>query len=88
MYSGPVDAFESTVGEIGSESVVRITQLSGPNSRLANGIRYCFVEVTSDSGMQFAIEAFDEEADKLYQRASRFQLAARSEISPMAVIIR
>ena len=34
---------------------------------LANGIPYCFAEVTYDSGSQFGIAAYGEEAAELFK---------------------
>ena len=85
MYSSPVEALENTVGELGTDSSYRISRLTGPEVRLANGIRYCYVEVSTSTGMQYGIEAFDEEADKLYRCASRIQQVGRAAISPLLV---
>jgi hypothetical protein len=85
VYSSPAEALESTVGELGADSLYRISRISGPEVRLANGIRYCYVEVTTGTGMQYGIEAFDEEADKLYRSASRIQQEGRTAISPLLV---
>jgi hypothetical protein len=85
MYRSPVDALESTVRELGTDSLYRISRLSGPDVRLGNGIRYCYVEVTTSTGMQYGIEAFDEEADRLYRSATRIQQIGRAAISPLLV---
>jgi hypothetical protein len=33
---------------------------------MRNGIEYCFVEVTCDDGAQYGLQAYGEEAKRLY----------------------
>jgi hypothetical protein len=88
MYSSPAEALESTLSELPTDSLYRISRLSGPDVRLANGIRYCYVEVTTNTGTQYGIEAFDEEAEKLYRSASRIQGTGHAAISPLLLTVK
>jgi hypothetical protein len=45
----------------------RITRSTEEMVTLANGIPYCFAEVTCDSGSQFGIAAYGEEAAELFK---------------------
>ena len=45
----------------------RITRSTEEIVILANGIPYCFAEVTYDSGSQFGIAAYGEEAAELFK---------------------
>ncbi|MCI0562967.1 MAG: hypothetical protein MN733_31200 [Nitrososphaera sp.] len=74
MYNGAVDAFEEVMsgredGSLGS--VCRIKRISKDNTRLENGIEYCFVEIACGNGIQYGIEAFGEEALEIRRRASK-----------------
>lgn len=87
MYGSAIEAFESTVGKSEADSFYQITRISAPDVRLSNGIRYCFVEVTCDTGVQYGIEAFDEEADKLYVSATRIREVGGAAVSPLMVTL-
>jgi hypothetical protein len=41
---------------------------------LANGIKYFAVEVTSESGVQYGIPGYDEEAEELYRVAMEIRV--------------
>lgn len=89
MYRDAIEAFETTLFELGGKGEAtipcRITRLTSPEVRLANGIRYCFVEVTSGNGDQFGVEAFDDEADRLYRSASRIRDGRGAPLLPLLV---
>ena len=45
----------------------RITRSTEEIVTLANGISYCFAEVTCDNGSQFGISAYGDEAAELFK---------------------
>ena len=45
----------------------RITRSTEEIVTLANGIAYCFAEVTCDNGSQFGIAVYGEEAAELFK---------------------
>jgi hypothetical protein len=45
----------------------RITRSTEEIVTLANGIPYCFAEVTCDTGSQFGISAYGDEAAELFK---------------------
>jgi hypothetical protein len=51
----------------GAASVIQISAKTG---YMQNGIRYCSVQVTFNTGEEYRIEAYGEEADELYSKAS------------------
>lgn len=69
-----IDAFKDLVeGRIEETAGLHwiITRLSEKKNRLANGMAYCFAEVSFSNGVQYGIEAFGDEAHQLYE-AARF----------------
>lgn len=72
MYGSIVEAFNGLVdGKArGNEGLAlgipfRITRLSAKESRLENGLEYCFVEVTFADGVQYGLDAYGYEAAAL-----------------------
>jgi hypothetical protein len=49
----------------------QITKTSNEISYMRNGIEYCFVEVTCGDGTQYGLQAYGEEANRLYKEAYR-----------------
>jgi len=66
MYESAVDALSSLLESGGYTGLNRITDTSKGIRRLANGIKYFTVEVTSEDGTQYAISGYNEEAEELY----------------------
>jgi hypothetical protein len=67
-----IDAFKDLVeGRIEETAGLpcTITRLSERPKGLANGIAYCFAEVSFPNGVQYGIEAFGDEAHQLYEAA-------------------
>lgn len=48
-----------------------VTSVSCEMKTLQNGIRRCSVHVKCISGAEYQIEAFDDEAEELYRKASQ-----------------
>ena len=73
-YRDSVEAFVDLV----STSHEEASEVRGIETRireLQNGIKYCSVQVMFDSGAEYRVEAFGEEAGELYSKA-RTRLAA------------
>jgi hypothetical protein len=72
VYRNSVDAFTQLVSE-GRESVFHgtasVAQISAKIGYMQNGIRYCSVQVTFNTGEEYRIDAYGEEADELYSKA-------------------
>ncbi|HEX2556916.1 MAG TPA: hypothetical protein VHK86_01215 [Nitrososphaera sp.] len=72
MYRNSIDAFMHLVSEE-REGVFRgtasVTQISVKTGYMQNGIRYCSVQVTFNTGEEYRIDAYGEEADELYSKA-------------------
>lgn len=69
----PVDMFsELLTGQYEEVKGIpcRITKLSPEKTYLSNGIQYCFAEVTFANGVQYGIEAYGDEAARLFAEAS------------------
>jgi hypothetical protein len=64
VYVSSIDALKEliVVGEYGGY----VSWISDRDTRLSNGLEYCLVEVTCRNGTQYAIQAYGEEAIKLY----------------------
>jgi hypothetical protein len=71
LYKSAADALQGLFVTKGSPAC-RITRVPKPGL-MANGIEYCFVEVTCAEGAQYGIEAFGGEAKDLYASAQRLQ---------------
>lgn len=65
MYRDSVDAFVQLV------SAGRASGITAKLGYLTNGIRYCSVRVEFDSGSEYYIEAYEQEAEDLYKEATR-----------------
>jgi hypothetical protein len=82
MYASASDAL---IGLLRDEELsARITKMSSEVSRLTNGIKYYAVEVTSESGVQYGISAYDVEAEELYRVAMSKYTDKKPE--PMTVL--
>lgn len=51
----------------------RVTRSTEGMVTLANGIPYCFAEVTCDTGSQFGITAYGDEAAELLREVDRMK---------------
>jgi hypothetical protein len=62
-----------------------ITHISTHLSHLANGVEYSFVEVTSDNGTQYGIQAYAKEALELNRVANKIipSKEAKEEVQPI-----
>jgi hypothetical protein len=49
-----------------------ITKMSDKISYLTNGLKYYFVEVSCNDGIQYGIQAYGEEAEDLYKEAHKY----------------
>lgn len=68
MNSSPADALQRLLeGEV--DRGCRITNMSRGITHLNNGIKYFAVEVTSETGVQYGIAAYDREAEELHRLA-------------------
>ena len=73
-FRDSVEAFVDLVSTSHEESS-GVTNIEARIKELQNGIKYCSVQVTFDSGAEYRVEAFGEEAEELYSKA-RARLAA------------
>ena len=81
MYASPAKALADLLDGKVEESKCRITGTSLRVKSLKNGIKYFAVEVTSESGSQYGISAYDGEAEELYRLAMGRHLEAPLVIS-------
>jgi hypothetical protein len=51
-----------------------ITKLPQNVTKLSNGSEYCLIEITCDNSIQYGLQAFGEEAMKLYKEATWYQM--------------
>ena len=77
MYRSAVDALLELMVDGAKEYgglPCRITKAVSPDSveLAANGMKYCFVEVTCENGVQYGIPAYGEEAEQLYSTSLKF----------------
>jgi hypothetical protein len=68
-YSGATDALQQLL-QLRSNGG-SITTFARRVSTIANGLPYYFVEVTSQNGGQYAIQAYGDEATELYDEVMR-----------------
>ena len=73
MYRDSVDALIRLLSGIDDEGLPlelpEIASISPTIRTLKNGIRHCCVQVIFESGVEYKIDAFGEEADLLYLKA-------------------
>lgn len=80
-----IDAFKDLVeGRIEETAALSwtITRLSEKSNGLANGMAYCFAEVSFSNGVQYGIEAFGDEAHQLYEEAKYARRGQERRYSP------
>lgn len=68
-YSGATDALQQLLQLRSSGG--SITTFARTVSTIANGLPYYFVEITSQNGSQYAIQAYGDEATELYDEVMR-----------------
>ncbi|MFZ0648230.1 MAG: hypothetical protein WAM27_08425 [Nitrososphaeraceae archaeon] len=54
---------------------------------MRNGIEYCFVEVTCDDCTQYGLQAYGEEATKLYNEAYKCIMCGRPPREPKRSVV-
>ena len=64
VYGSSIDAVDRLIHI--AEDGGYVSWISDKDSRLLNGLHYCLVEVTCRNGAQYAIQAYGDEALKLY----------------------
>jgi len=68
-----VDALTKLLTDGGGDGEVLessgISSVSSEIGMLSNGLRHCSVQVKFESGVEYRIEAFGDEADELYRKA-------------------
>ena len=64
VYNSSIDAVKELI--LIAENGGYVSWISDKDSRLINGLNYCLVEVTCRSGAQYAVQAYGDEALKLY----------------------
>jgi hypothetical protein len=72
VFHDSVDALTKLLTEGEGGEVLERSGISSVSPRigvLSNGVRHCSVQVKFESGVEYRIEAFGEEADELYCRA-------------------
>ncbi len=72
MFRSSVDAFLYLVdGREQGEHAQKhsVTSIQADMNYLANGIRRCSVQVLFSDGAGYSVEAYDREADELYEKA-------------------
>ena len=73
MYRDSVDALIRLLSGVDDEGLPlelpEIASISPTIRTLKNGIRHCCVQVIFESGVEYKIDAFGEEADLLYLKA-------------------
>jgi hypothetical protein len=62
VYSSSVDAFRQLLSP-------NVSQIIAKEGCMQNGIAYCTVQVLLANGEEYRIEAYDEEASKLFRAA-------------------
>ena len=79
------DLLEGKYGETRGLSWA-ITRLTDPNARHLNGIQCCFTEVTFSDGSQYGMEAFGDEAAKLYKKSLQYQRTGAEHSVPVLLV--
>ena len=73
MYRNSVDALSHLLKGLDDEGrtleYLDISNISSTIKTLENGIRHCCVQVLFESGVEYRIDAFGDEADELHLRA-------------------
>ena len=73
MYRDGVDALMRLLAGIDDEGhalkLSKIESISSKIRTLKNGIKHCCVQVLFESGAEYKIDAFGDEADELHLRA-------------------
>ncbi len=73
MFHNSVDALTKLLTSSGGDGQVlessAISSVSSKISVLSNGVRHCSVQVKFESGVEYRVEAFGDEADELYRKA-------------------
>jgi hypothetical protein len=73
MYRNSVDALSHLLKGLDDEGRglddPHISNISSTIKTLENGIRHCCVQVLFESGVEYRIDAFGDEADELHLRA-------------------
>ena len=64
VYNSSIDAVKELI--LIEENGGYVSWISDKDSRLINGLDYCLVEVTFRSGAQYVVQAYGDEALKLY----------------------
>jgi hypothetical protein len=64
VYNSSFEAVKELI--LVAENGGYVSWISDKDSRLINGLDYCLVEVTCRSGAQYAVQAYGDEALKLY----------------------
>jgi hypothetical protein len=65
----------------------QITRTSQHVYHLRNGIEYCFVEVTCDDCTQYGLQAYGEEAMKLYNEVYKCIMCGRPPREPKRSVV-
>jgi hypothetical protein len=50
----------------------KITKISDKITYMTNGLKYYFVEVSCNDGIQYGIQAYGDEAEDLYKEAHKY----------------
>ena len=73
MYRDSIDAFTRLLDGVDDEGrpleASDIASISSTVQTLKNGIRHCTVQVLFESGSEYKIDAFGDEADELHFKA-------------------
>lgn len=73
MFHNSVDALTKLLTNSGGDGqVLESSGISSVSSKIVilnNGIRHCSVQVKFESGIEYRVEAFGDEADELYRKA-------------------
>jgi len=67
-----VDALTKLLTNSGDGQALESSAISSVSSKisvLGNGVKHCSVQVKFESGIEYRVEAFGDEADELYRKA-------------------
>jgi len=72
VFHNSVDALTKLLTNSGDGQALESSAISSVSSKisvLGNGVKHCSVQVKFESGIEYRVEAFGDEADELYRKA-------------------
>jgi hypothetical protein len=79
MFQDSIDAFMLVLNERGTDQSRHssVKEVFVQKGYLKNGIRHCSVQINCNDGAGYGVDAFGDEAEKLYMVAKRYSGEAK-----------